>query len=571
MKFSQFFCPTQKEVPAEAEIVSHQLMLRAGMIRQLAAGIYDVLPLGLKVFRKVEQLVREEMNAAGAMEVSLPAIHPKELWEESGRWESTGKELLRIKDRKDRDYCFAPTHEEAITDLVRREIQSYKQLPVNLYQIQTKFRDEVRPRFGVMRSREFTMKDAYSFDVSSEAADESYQKMFKAYQNIFTRCGVRFKAVEADSGNIGGQLSQEFMVMAQTGEDAVLVCSNCDYAANSEKADAFIDQTVNNPNKIEQKKIHTPDMKKTKEVADFLNIELNTVLKTLIVEVDSKFYAVVLPGDRELNEIALLRYLKGQHMRLPEEEKVKQLVGVYPGSIGPQNLKTEQLAAVIVDKFIVKDQAYTSGANEQGYHTSGVVAGQDFNLDHHVLLSEVKAGDACPKCKNPINIERGIEVGHVFKLGTKYSESLGANFLDEDGKQKPMVMGCYGIGIARTAAAAIEQNHDEYGIVWPKALAPFDIYLISTDSKPGQVQDTADTLYEQLKSLGYDVLYDDRKMGAGGKFKDADLLGIPVQITVGAKALAEGKVEIKQRTEQEKKLINPDQLKDVLQGIFKTA
>lgn len=529
-------------------------MLRAGMIRQVAAGVYDILPLGLRVLRNIERIIREEMNAAGAQEVFLPCINPAELWKETGRWESTGKELLRLKDRKNREYCFAPTHEEVITDLVRREVKSYRQLPLNLYQIQTKFRDEVRPRFGVMRSREFVMKDAYSFDVSDAAAGESYQKMYAAYGRIFSRCGLRYRAVEADSGNIGGKLSQEFMVLADTGEDEVLTCASCGSAANIEKAQAHVVTPEKETTVHVREKMSTPDMRSAEEVSAYLKIDLERVLKTLVFVADDERVLAVIPGDREINEIALSRHLNATALRMATSEEVKALLGAPVGSLGPVDVEGKA-ARIIFDTRIFEGVAYAVGANEAGHHWVHVYAGRDFRLNETAGISRVRAGDLCENCGSELMVERGIEVGHVFKLGTKYSEQMGAMFLDENGRSQPVVMGCYGIGVARTAAAAIEQNHDAAGIIWPREIAPFELVIVCGDMKSAELVAAAEKLYAEAQALGTEVLFDDRPEGIGVKFKDSELLGIPYRITVGKKSWAEGKVEINCRKDGEKALI----------------
>lgn len=569
MKFSQFFCPTLKEKPVEAEVVSHQLMLRSGMIRQLSAGIFDVLPLGLRVLRKVENIIRSEMNATGAQEVFLPAIHPAELWMETKRWEHNGKELLRIKDRKGRDYCFAPTHEEAITDLVRREIKSYRQLPVTLYQIQTKFRDEVRPRFGVMRCREFTMKDAYSFDATDAGADASYKKMFHAYENIFRRCGLKFLAVAADSGNIGGSLSEEFMVLAKTGENEVIVCPSCGYSANIEKGQCHVARPTKTASIQTLEKVETKNQKECKAVAAHLKVDLKTVLKTCVFEVDEKHVAVVLPGNREVNEIALTRFLNAKYVKLADEKTVQSIFGAAPGSIGPVGLDSKKLEKIIYDAFVFEGESVVVGANEDDHHFIHAQAGRDFKIETQFLLSKVMAGDLCVNCQTPLGIERGIEVGHVFKLGTKYSEAMNAVFVDEKGETRPMIMGCFGVGVARTAAAAIEQNHDEQGMIFPPPIAPFEVVIIATESRPGEVKSASDQWYETLKTK-FDVLYDDRDETAGAKFKDSELLGIPVRITIGKKSLAQGVVEVKARWKKESETLAPNDLQAWIEKTLKS-
>ncbi|MCB0307970.1 MAG: proline--tRNA ligase, partial [Bdellovibrionales bacterium] len=514
--------------------------------------------------RKVEHIVREEMNKTGALEVLLPAIHPSELWIESGRWESAGPELLRIKDRHDRSYCFGPTHEEVITDLVRREIRSYRDLPRTFYQIQTKFRDEVRPRFGLLRGREFIMKDAYSFDVSDEQADTSYQAMYNAYFNIFKRCGLKFRVVDADTGNIGGKTSQEFMVLAKSGEDKLIVCSECHYAANIEKAYARIQGDSAKVSSVEEMfEVHTPGVESIDEVSKFLKKVPEHLLKVLFYECDDKYIcAVVLTGDREVNEVKLKRHLQVNDLKLASHEDLEKISGSFRGYCGPFGLVLgkDRLQKIVVDIRVQEGQVYVSGANKKDFHMDNVVPGRDFEIVDHVDIHDVRAGDLCRQCGKTLVEERGIEVGHIFKLGTKYSESMGAFYTDVNGKQYPVVMGCYGIGITRVAAAAIEQNHDDSGIVFPPPLAPFDVSLILVDLKNSDLKGKADEIYAMLLSNGIDVLYDDREVSPGGKFKDSDLLGIPLRVTVGKKSMLEGKVEVKVRSNKGSTLVDPSAL-----------
>lgn len=551
MLYSKLLCPTLKETPSEAEVVSHQLMLRAGMIRQLAAGIYDFLPVGLKVVRNIESIVREEMNRAGAQEVLLPAVHPSELWIESGRWKTAGAELLRFKDRNERSYCFGPTHEEVITDLVRREIRSYRELPKTFYQIQVKFRDEVRPRFGLMRGREFIMKDAYSFDVDDAALDESYRRMYDAYVRIFERCNLKFRVVDADTGNIGGKASQEFMVIAKSGEDELIICTSCHYAANLEKAVSKtedFDQASSTSGA--RKEIHTPSTTSIDDVAALLKKSPNDLLKVLFYEYDEQqLCAVILTGDRDVNEIKLKRLLGANDLSLTSAETVEKICGTPVGYCGPMGLEAGKagLHRVIIDSRVLAGKAYVAGANKKDYHVENIVLGRDFSASETVDIHKVRAGDICVKCSSALEVERGIEVGHVFKLGIKYSESMGANYTDEAGKLIPIVMGCYGIGVTRIAAATIEQNHDESGIVFPVSLAPFQVSLILTDTKDAALRKQADELYNQLLSENIDVLYDERETSPGVKFKDSDLLGIPMRIVVGKKSMEQQKVEAKIR------------------------
>ncbi len=552
MRYSQYLLSTLKETPADAEVVSHQLMMRAGMIRKVAAGIYSYLPLGLRSIRKVEQIVREEMNRAGAIELLMPMVVPAELWQESGRWEQYGKELLRIKDRKDSAFCLGPTHEEVITDIVRREVRSYRQLPLNLYQIQSKFRDEIRPRFGLMRGREFIMKDAYSFDVDEAGADVVYEKMYQAYRRIFERCGLRFRAVEADTGNIGGSSSHEFMVLADSGEDAIVSCDSCEYAANVEKAEVCDPQAEAPTPTQTLQKVATPARRTIEEVAEFLKARPEQLIKTLIVQTDAEeTVAVLLRGDRELNDIKLCRLLGCNAVELASEELVKQVTGAPTGFAGPVGLKARVLADFEVRSMV---DAIT-GANELDAHYTGVACGRDFAVEAFADLREAVAGDPCPRCSGKLEIWRGIEVGHVFKLGTKYSTALDASFLDAQGQEQVLFMGCYGIGIGRTVAAAIEQNHDANGIIFPMPLAPFQVIVTMVNPNDEPVNQAAVALYEELLELGIEVLLDDRDERPGSKFKDADLLGIPLRVTVGARGLKESSLELQERRSGQREMI----------------
>lgn len=552
MRYSQYLLSTLKETPADAEVVSHQLMMRAGMIRKVAAGIYSYLPLGLRSIRKVEQIVREEMNRAGAIELLMPMVVPAELWQESGRWEQYGKELMRIRDRKDASFCLGPTHEEVITDIVRREVRSYRQLPLNLYQVQSKFRDEIRPRFGLMRGREFIMKDAYSFDVDEAGADVAYEKMYQTYRRIFERCGLRFRAVEADTGNIGGSSSHEFMVLADSGEDAIVSCDSCEYAANVEKAEVRDAQSEAQDPIQPLQKVPTPARRTIEEVAGFLKVRPEQLIKTLIVLTDTgETLAVLLRGDRELNDIKLCRFLGCNEVELASEELVKQVTGAPTGFAGPVGLKTRILADFEVRSMV---DAIT-GANELDLHYTGVACGRDFSVEAFADLREAVAGDSCPRCNGKLEIWRGIEVGHVFKLGTKYSTALNASFLDAQGQEQVLFMGCYGIGIGRTVAAAIEQNHDKNGIIFPMPLAPFQVIVTMVNPNEEQVNQAAVALYEELLALGIEVLLDDRDERPGSKFKDADLLGIPLRVTVGARGLNEGSLELQERRSGEREMI----------------
>jgi len=545
MRYSQFFLPTVKEIPSDAETASHQLMIRGGMIRKLTTGIYSFLPLGWRVVRKIEQIVREEMDRAGALEVFLPMVQPAELWQESGRWSLYGKELLRFKDRHDRDCCLGPTHEEVITDLVRSEIKTYRQLPRNLYQIQTKFRDEVRPRFGVMRCREFSMKDAYSFDIDSEGADISYQKMFAAYQRIFSRCGLLFRAVEADTGSIGGRFSHEFMVMADTGEDEVVYCDACSYAANLEKAEIARpeDRDPLEGNIPPCEEVHTPNVRTIDEVCAFFQVGPQDVVKTIVFNADGVPVAVLVRGDEEINEIKVRNYLGCNELELADDEMIMAATGAPRGFAGALGIK----ARIIADYSLIGMRGVIMGANREDYHIKNVCLGREICALSFADLRTVRKGDVCPRCHNPLTFVRGIEVGHVFKLGLKYSKAMKAVYLDNNGKEQYMVMGCYGIGVTRTVAAAIEQHHDEDGIIWPVPIAPFEVIITPVNMNEERLAQTAEKLYQELLEKNLGVLLDDRDERAGVKFKDADLVGIPYRVTIGPKKLDEGKLEIKNR------------------------
>ncbi|GAB4265373.1 MAG: proline--tRNA ligase [Deferrisomatales bacterium] len=546
MEYSKLFVPTLREDPAEAEIVSHKLMLRAGLIRKLAAGIYSYLPAGLRVIRKVENIIREEMNRAGAQEVLLPAVQPAELWEESGRWTYYGKELLRFVDRHERWCCLGPTHEEVITDLVRRDVQSYRQLPLNLYQIQTKFRDEIRPRFGVMRAREFLMKDAYSFDADDAGAEESYRAMYEAYHRIFSRCGLGFLAVEADTGAIGGSFSHEFMVLADSGEDAVVACAACGYGANMEKAEVAAPSSE--PGDVEAspgpvERVETPDCRTIEAVTGFLGVGAEAVAKTLILETDKGLVAVCVRGDHEANPAKVKNLLGANTVELAGEAAVREATGAPVGYAGPVGLNLP----IYVDHALRGAGPLVVGANEADAHYRNAVPGRDFPVAGWGDLRFIRAGDPCPRCSEPVAVRRGIEVGHVFKLGTKYSEAMGATFLDAAGAERPFVMGCYGIGVGRTVAAAIEQNHDAHGIVWPVPLAPWEVVILPIQVKDEATRRAVDALASGLEARGVEVVVDDRDERPGVKFKDADLLGIPLRLTVGPRGLGDGVVEARER------------------------
>jgi prolyl-tRNA synthetase len=548
MRYSKYFIPTYKEIPAEAEVISHQLMLRAGLIRKLTSGIYTYLPAGLRCIKKVENIIRGEMNRAGAIELLMPAFQPAELWQESGRWDYYGNELLRFKDRHNRDACIGPTHEEIITDLVRKEIQSYKQMPINFYQIQTKFRDEIRPRFGIMRGREFIMKDAYSFDVDDEGANRSYEIMHEAYSNIFRRCGLKFRAVEADTGTIGGSYSHEFMVLADTGEDQIISCINCDYAANLEKAEVKPPEIQ--PESAGQamqtvEPVDTPDIRSVEEVTSFLGISPDRLIKTLIFVADKKIVAALVRGDHELNEAKLTAFLGAQSLELADAQLVEETTGAPIGFAGPAGLKVK----LVADHAIKEMKNFVTGGNKKDVHLKNVNLGRDFEVDLFGDLRIITPQDSCPKCGGEIQFGRGIEVGHIFKLGTKYSHALKALFLDEQGKEIPIIMGCYGIGVGRTVAAAIEQNHDKDGIIFPIPVAPFEVIILPLQLHETAVKEASEKIYKELIAHGIDVLLDDRDERAGVKFNDADLIGVPVRVTIGIKGIKNGLVEIKMRGE----------------------
>ncbi len=571
MRYTQFFIPTLKETPSDAEVVSHQLMMRAGMIRKIAAGIYTYMPLGLRSIRKFEQIVREEMNRAGAIELLMPGVQPAELWIESKRWAQYGKELLRFKDRKDNEFCMGPTHEEIITDIARREVKSYRQMPINFYQIQTKFRDEIRPRFGLMRGREFIMKDAYSFDVDSAAADLSYDKMYQAYNRIFERCGLNFRAVEADTGSIGGSASHEFMVLASSGEDAIVSCSACRYAANVEKAEGIRLQKGGAGVQV-LTKVHTPDKKTITEVSEFLGLSLSSTVKSLVLSSgDGKFVMALVRGDHELNELKLKNHLGWDEIQMATDDDILRFTGSPPGFLGPVGLKEE--LSVVADYTIESMLDLVIGANETDQHFTGANVGRDFNISQFADIRLIGVNDPCPRCTDGVlEVWRGIEVGHVFKLGTKYSSTMNALYLDKDGKEQTIFMGCYGIGIGRTVAASIEQNHDTNGVIWPLPLAPFHCSVVAINAqKDDAVMAVAQDIHDRLESAGIEVLLDDRDERPGVKFKDHDLIGIPLRIVVGGKNLADGKVEYKLRAGGDMQLLVPEQAIENVIAAVRTA
>ncbi|MBM6618408.1 proline--tRNA ligase [Bacillus suaedaesalsae] len=542
MKQSMTFIPTLREVPADAEVKSHQLLLRAGFIRQNSAGVYSFLPLGKKVLHKVEQIVREEMDKAGAVELFMPALQLAELWQESGRWYSYGPEMMRMKDRHNREFALGPTHEEMITSLVRDEINSYKKLPLTLYQIQTKFRDEKRPRFGLLRGREFIMKDAYSFHASNESLDDVYNKMFTAYSNVFERCGLNFRAVIADSGAMGGKDTHEFMVLSDIGEDTIAYSDTSNFAANIEMAPVMAQYEKSDEPMLSLNKVDTPNQKTIEEVSAFLQVAPQNCLKTMLFKIDEQFVIVIVRGDHEVNDVKLKNFFEATNVELATPEDALKVMGPI-GSLGPIGAPEEiKILADHAVKYIVNG---ICGANEEGVHFKGVNPERDF---HHVIYEDIRfiqEGDMSPDGKGTIVFAKGIEVGHVFKLGTRYSESMNSTFLDENGKSKPIIMGCYGIGVSRTVAAIAEQFNDENGLIWPEAVAPFELHLITVNPKQEEQRQLSDELYALLKKQ-FDVLYDDRQERPGVKFADSDLIGLPLRITVGKKA-SEGIVEIKIR------------------------
>lgn len=550
MRYSKYFIPTYKEIPSDAEVISHQLMLRAGMIRKLTSGIYTYLPTGLRSIKKAETIIREEMNRAGAIELLMPAVQPAELWQETGRWDYYGVELLRFKDRHNHDACIGPTHEEVITDLVRKEVHSYKQMPVNFYQIQTKFRDEIRPRFGLMRGREFIMKDAYSFDIDKAGANRSYEIMYEAYARIFKRCGLKFRAVEADTGAIGGSHSHEFMVLAGTGEDQIINCIECDYAANLEMAevkpgDKSSKIDISDMKPLEE--VDTPDIKTVEDLASFLTISSDQLIKTLIYVADEEVVAALVRGDNEINEAKLKNFLGVQKVEMADPTLVTETTRAPVGFAGPVDLKIK----LVADYSIEGMKNFVTGGNRRDLHFKNVNLNRDFTVNSFGDLRMITPDDPCPRCGGKIQFGRGIEVGHVFMLGTKYSQALKAIFLDEKGEERPIIMGCYGIGVGRTVAAAIEQNHDENGIIFPIPISPFEITILPLQMHETTVMETAEKIYRELIEYNIDVLLDDRDERAGIKFNDADLLGIPIRVTIGLRGIKTGQIEVRLRPESE--------------------
>ncbi|MDV6342019.1 proline--tRNA ligase [Nitrosomonas sp. Is24] len=558
MRVSQFFISTLKEAPAEAELISHKLMLRAGLIKRLGSGLYTWMPLGLRVLRKIENIVREEMNKSGAIEVLMPAIQPAELWQETGRWDVFGPQMLKIKDRHEHDFCFGPTHEEIITDIARKEIKSYRQLPLNFYQIQTKFRDEIRPRFGVMRAREFVMKDAYSFHTDENSLMQTYQLMYETYSRIFTRLGLKFRAVAADTGAIGGSGSHEFHVLADSGEDAIAFCPDSDYAANIELANALFAQQERDTPDGDMQKVATPGKKTCAEVAEFLKVPLQKTVKTLAVKANDEIFLLLLRGDHQLNELKVRKipFLSG--FQMATEEDILRTTGTVPGYIGPVSLETR----VIADQAVMNMSNFVCGANAEGFHLTQVNFARDLKLPDHVFdIRNVVPGDDSPDGKGKLEICRGIEVGHIFQLRTKYSEIMKANYLDESGQTQNMEMGCYGIGVSRIVAAAIEQNHDEHGIIFPDTIAPFQLTIVPIGlQKSALVKDTVEKLYQQFTDAQIEVLLDDRDERPGVMFADMELIGIPHRIVVGERGLKQSTIEYQGRTDQASQAVHIDEI-----------
>ena len=561
MKMSKFYAPTLREVPAEAELISHQLLLRAGMIRKLASGVYTYLPLAVRVIKKIEQIVREEMDNIGSQECSMSALCPSELWKETGRWDDFGPEMFTLTDRHDREFCLGPTHEEVFTNLIRHELKSYKQLPLSLYQIQTKFRDEKRPRFGLMRGREFTMKDAYTFDIDQVGMKQSYEEMWSAYERVFERCGLNFKVVEGDSGAMGGNASHEFIALSDVGETEITYCKSCDYAATDEKADCHI-HMVCDESPLNLEKVHTPNIGTIEALVEFFKLPASKFVKTLLYTYKGKHVAVLIPGSRTLNPLKLLKHLDCQEheLEIADNETVEKITQASVGFAGPIGLDKDIL--ILVDQRVSEMKNFIIGANQTDYHYINANYDRDFSGSLVEDLIMIQESDPCPKCETPLFVDRGNEVGNIFQLGTKYSKSLNATYLDQQGKEQFILMGSHGIGITRTLATIVEQYHDENGIIWPQSVAPFDLIITVVNSKKEEQQALGEKLYHELKSHGLDVLLDDRNERAGVKFKDAELMGIPFAINVGRDA-EEGLIEFKRRGFEEKESLH-------VKDLFKT-
>lgn len=544
MRTTQLYAPTLRQTPAEAEVLSHQLMLRAGMIRKAAGGVYTYLPLAWRVLKKIEQIIREEMDAAGGQELAMPIMQPAELWQQTGRWDVFGEEMFRLKDRHGREFCLGPTHEEMITSLVCNEVRSYRQLPLMLYQIQNKYRDEIRPRFGLMRGREFIMQDLYSFDKDEEGLDISYKKMYDAYTNVFNRCGLEFRPVEADGGAIGGGNTHEFTVLAESGESEIVSCPDCSYAANVEKAELKVIVAADEvPGELEE--VETPEAKTIDAVASFLQIPVEKTIKAVAFQNEKdELICAFVRGDHEVNDVKLQNFVGAVSLRMADDAAILA-AGSVPGFMSPMGLSKETI--IVVDATVMEMKNAVAGANRTGYHYKNVNPQRDFKSVSSTDLRLMREGDPCPHCGTAVKMIRGIEVGQVFKLGTKYSEALKATFLDENGREKPMVMGCYGIGVSRTMAAAIEQNNDEHGIIWPAAIAPYQVIVVPINAKDEAQMQLAESLYAGLRKSGIEVVLDDRKERAGVKFKDADLIGYPLRLTVSPTAVEEQQIEVRVR------------------------
>lgn len=568
MRMSKLYLHTLREVPAEAELPSHQLLLRAGMIKQLASGVYNYLPTGYKVIKKIENIVREEMDNIDSQEVLMPAIQPAELWKESGRWDVFGPEMFKIKDRHNREFCLGPTHEEVITNMIKDNVKSYKQLPLSLYQIQTKYRDERRPRFGLMRGREFIMKDAYTFDLNEEGMAKSYYEMWKGYEKIFDRCNMKYKVVEGDSGAMGGNASHEFMATSEFGESAMVYCDDCNYAATDEKATFKYSVKANDEELLDMEEIHTPNAKTIEELSNLLDVSSDKLIKTLLYMANDEVVAVVIPGDRELNEVKLLNTLGvAEHeMAMADEGTVERVTNSDVGFAGPIGLI--EGVKILIDASVTEMKNLIVGANKTDYHIKNVNYDRDFKGQVVEDLLLVEEGDKCAKCGSTLKMDRGIEIGNIFQLGTKYADALGANYLDENGKASQIFMGSHGIGVSRTMAAIVEQNHDEDGIKWPLSVAPYQVVVTIVQVKNEEQVELGEKLYSDLKAMGIDVLLDDRKERAGVKFKDADLLGTPIRITVGKKA-DENIVEYSLRSDREKEEVQVSELEDKIKEEFK--
>ncbi|NLO88895.1 MAG: proline--tRNA ligase [Clostridia bacterium] len=567
MRASEYFAPTLREIPSEAEIPSHQLLLKAGMVRKAAAGIYTYLPLGYRVLEKIMKIIREEMNKAGGQELLLPIVQPAEIWKESGRWDVYGEEMFRLKDRHGRDFCLGPTHEEIITILVKSEVSSYKHLPLLLYQIQNKYRDEKRPRFGLIRGREFIMKDLYSFDCDEEGMRKSYEKMYQAYVNVFDRCGLNYKIVEADTGAIGGNKSHEFIALADTGEAEIVYCDACDYAANVEVTPCkpTPPKAVESKKYIKKELVYTPDMKSIEEISQFLQIDPQHMIKSLIYVADGELICVLIRGDRQINEIKLKNELGCNNLYLATDEEFfnNNLVKGYVGPIGLEDIK------IIADLEIPLMDYAVVGANKEDYHYVGINPKEDISIYEALDLRIVEEGEPCPNCSGILHKTRGIEVGQIFQLGDKYSEALNALYTDEKGENKKILMGCYGIGVSRTMAAIIEQYNDKDGIIWPLSIAPFHVVIIPVSEKDEKMMNAAEKIYEELNNLGLEVMLDDRDERAGVKFKDADLIGYPYRITVGKKTVTDNTVDIKSRLNGEEVTININEVGNYIKSLIK--